>query len=131
MLWMGNIQAHWTNAFVRSLFLVGGPEGVGGVEVSIRRNAFRVSPDTPSVGFALVTFATREAASEALARLHDTLLWSKSGLPFTFTSFHPRGFSVHGRFPAGGHCVPTSRGRRTVSTCPMKFRRTPVAAVAC
>ena len=72
MLWMGNIQAHWTNAFVRSLFLVGGPEGVGGVEVSIRRNAFRVSPDTPSVGFALVTFATREAASEALARLQDT-----------------------------------------------------------
>ena len=72
MLWMGNIQAHWTNAFVRSLFLVGGPEGVGGVEVSIRRNAFRVSPDTPSVGFALVTFATREAASEALARLRDT-----------------------------------------------------------
>ena len=72
MLWMGNIQAHWTNEFVKSLFLVGGLEGVGGVEVAIRRNAFRVSPDTPSVGFALVTFATREAASEALARLHDT-----------------------------------------------------------
>lgn len=72
MLWMGNIQAHWTNEFVKSLFLVGGLEGVGGVEVAIRRNAFRVSPDTPSVGFAFVTFATREAASEALARLHDT-----------------------------------------------------------
>ena len=72
MLWMGNIQAHWTNEFVKSLFLVGGLEGVSGVEVAIRRNAFRVSPETPSVGFALVTFATREAASEALARLHDT-----------------------------------------------------------
>ena len=74
MLWMGNVQADWSQSFVISLF-VGGSEPESRtvpVEVAIRRNAFRVSPDNPSVGFALVTFGTPEAANKALHRLHDT-----------------------------------------------------------
>jgi hypothetical protein len=74
MLWMGNVRADWSSVFVKSLF-VGGtahqPSTPVQVEVAVRRNAFRVSPDTPSVGFALVTFTTPEAANEALTRLHD------------------------------------------------------------